>query len=80
MATATIQEETKPISARLVSQNGDTAQVGPGIAVQLDLPQVVFVRKIVEMWEGRLTAERITEEGFLQISMKKNSDRHWRSS
>ncbi|MCX6340383.1 MAG: electron transfer flavoprotein subunit beta/FixA family protein [Candidatus Aureabacteria bacterium] len=46
------------------ASDGDTAQVGPGIAVQLDLPQVVFVRKIVEMWEGRLTAERITEEGF----------------
>jgi electron transfer flavoprotein beta subunit len=46
------------------ASDGDTAQVGPGIAVQLDLPQVVFVRKIVEMREGRLTAERITEEGF----------------
>jgi len=46
------------------ASDGDTAQVGPGIAVHLDLPQVVFVRKIVEIREGRLTAERITEEGF----------------
>jgi len=46
------------------ASDGDTAQVGPGIAVQLDLPQVVFVRTIVEIREGRLTTERITEEGF----------------
>ena len=46
------------------ASDGDTAQVGPGIAVQLGLPQIVFVRKIVEIRDGRLTAERIMEEGF----------------
>lgn len=46
------------------ASDGDTAQVGPGIAVQLDLPQVVFVRKIMEMAEGRITVERMTEEGY----------------
>jgi electron transfer flavoprotein beta subunit len=46
------------------ASDGDTAQVGPGIAVHLDVPQVIFVRKIVEMRDGHMIAERITEEGF----------------
>jgi len=46
------------------ASDGDTAQVGPGIAVQLDLPQVVFVRKILELKDGRLTVERMMEEGY----------------
>jgi electron transfer flavoprotein alpha/beta subunit len=46
------------------ASDGDTAQVGPGIAVHLGLPQIVFVRKIVEVGDGRLTAERMMEEGF----------------
>ncbi|MDD5556275.1 MAG: electron transfer flavoprotein subunit beta/FixA family protein [bacterium] len=46
------------------ASDGDTAQVGPGIAVHLDLPQIVFVRRIREAGEGRIVAERITEEGY----------------
>jgi electron transfer flavoprotein beta subunit len=44
--------------------DGDTAQVGPGIAVQLDLPQIIFVKKIREIGDGKIVAERMTEEGF----------------
>lgn len=46
------------------ASDGDTAQVGPGIAVHLDLPQAVFVRKIAELKDGRLTVERMMEEGY----------------
>lgn len=46
------------------ASDGDTAQVGPGIAVHLDLPQVVFVRKVVGMKDGVLTVERMMEEGY----------------
>jgi len=46
------------------ASDGDTAQVGPGIAVHLDLPQIVFVRKIVHVKEGRILVERMTEEGY----------------
>ena len=46
------------------ASDGDTAQVGPGIAVHLDLPQITFVRKIREIDGGTITAERMTEEGF----------------
>ena len=44
--------------------DGDTAQVGPGVAVWLDLPQITFVRKIREIADGRITAERMLEEGY----------------
>jgi electron transfer flavoprotein beta subunit len=44
--------------------DGDTAQVGPGIAALLDIPQIVFVRAIRELAPGRIVAERMTEDGF----------------
>jgi len=60
--------------------DGDTAQVGPGIAAFLDIPQITFVKKIEEIAtvnqherdESRITnderrfirAERMTEEGY----------------
>lgn len=43
--------------------DGDTAQVGPGIAVHLMLPQVAFVKKIEQVEKTSITAERMTEEG-----------------
>jgi electron transfer flavoprotein beta subunit len=43
--------------------DGDTAQVGPGIAVHLDLPQATYVRKIREIGDGRVVVERLLEEG-----------------
>ncbi len=44
--------------------DGDTAQVGPGIAVHLNMPQITFVRKIEEIADGKIRAERMTEEGY----------------
>ncbi|NQT90789.1 MAG: electron transfer flavoprotein subunit beta/FixA family protein [Candidatus Omnitrophica bacterium] len=44
--------------------DGDTAQVGPGISVHLDIPQVTYVKKIEEIKEGSARVERMTEEGF----------------
>jgi len=43
--------------------DGDTAQVGPGIAVHLGIPQIAFVKKIEEIAEGKIRAQRMTEEG-----------------
>ena len=42
--------------------DGDTAQVGPGIATRLGLPQVTYAERI-EMADGRLRARRAIEEG-----------------
>ncbi|MBF0522408.1 MAG: electron transfer flavoprotein subunit beta/FixA family protein [Candidatus Omnitrophica bacterium] len=46
------------------ASDGDTAQVGPGIATQLDIPQVTYVKKIEEIANGKAKIERMTEEGF----------------
>jgi electron transfer flavoprotein beta subunit len=46
------------------ASDGDTAQVGPGIATHLDLPQVTYVKKIEEIEEKSAKIERLMEEGF----------------
>ena len=45
------------------ASDGDTAQVGPGIAVQLDIPQVMFVKKVRDVRADSIVFERMTEEG-----------------
>ncbi len=44
--------------------DGDTAQVGPELAHHLDRPFVAYVRKIEEIREGYLRAERMMESGY----------------
>jgi len=46
--------------------DGDTAQVGPGIATCLDIPQVTYVKKIEEIIPDKKIAkvERMMEEGY----------------
>lgn len=44
--------------------DGDTAQVGPGIAAHLDLPQVTYVKKIEEIDANHAKVESMTEEGY----------------
>ncbi len=44
--------------------DGDTAQVGPGIAEWLDLPQITFVRKIREIHDRKIMVETIIEDGY----------------
>ena len=46
------------------ASDGDTAQVGPGIATHLDLPQVTYVRKIEEIDSKHIVAERLMESGY----------------
>lgn len=46
------------------ASDGDTAQVGPGISVYLDVPQVAFVKKVEDVKDGKIIVERLNEEGF----------------
>jgi electron transfer flavoprotein beta subunit len=46
------------------ASDGDTAQVGPGIATHLDLPQITYVKKIEEVKDKSMRVERMMEEGF----------------
>jgi len=46
------------------ASDGDTAQVGPGISVHLDIPQVTYVKRIEEISDSKAKVERMTEEGY----------------
>ena len=48
--------------------DGDTAQVGPGVAEFLSIPQITFIRKIEELSEKEITAERLIEDGYEVIT------------
>jgi len=43
--------------------DGDTAQVGPGVAEMLELPQITYVREI-QVADGKVTAERVLEDSY----------------
>jgi electron transfer flavoprotein beta subunit len=44
--------------------DGDTAQVGPGVAAHLGLPQVCFVRRVESVEDGKITIQRLMEDGY----------------
>jgi electron transfer flavoprotein beta subunit len=49
--------------------DGDTAQVGPGVAEMLDIPFVAWVRKIEEIADNSMRLERMMEEGYDVVEM-----------
>ena len=49
--------------------DGDTAQVGPGIAEKLNIPHVTYVKKIEEIMDSYIQVERLMEEGYEVIKM-----------
>jgi len=49
--------------------DGDTAQVGPGLAERLDVPHVAFVRK-AELAGRALSVERLTDDGFDRLEVQ----------
>ncbi len=44
--------------------DGDTAQVGPGVAEYLDIPQLIYVVGIEKIEEGKITVRRELEDGY----------------
>jgi electron transfer flavoprotein beta subunit len=50
--------------------DGDTAQVGPGIAVHLNIPQLTYVKKVEKLESNTITVERLIEEGYEVIEAK----------
>ena len=44
--------------------DGDTAQVGPGLAERLDIPFVAYVRKINDCTADIIRAERLMDDGY----------------
>lgn len=49
--------------------DGDTAQVGPEIAQNLDIPYVTFVRKIEKVKGRKIIVERLMENGYQILEM-----------
>jgi electron transfer flavoprotein beta subunit len=49
--------------------DGDTAQVGPGLAEKLGIPHTTYVRKIEEIREGYMRCQRMTDAGYEVIEM-----------
>lgn len=49
--------------------DGDTAQVGPGIASWLDIPIATYVAKIESVADSRIRLERLVEDGYQVLSL-----------
>ncbi len=50
--------------------DGDTAQVGPGLAMRMDIPYLACVQKIRSANETQLVAERMMDDGFDVVELK----------
>ncbi|OGQ94655.1 MAG: electron transfer flavoprotein subunit beta [Deltaproteobacteria bacterium RIFOXYD12_FULL_57_12] len=50
--------------------DGDTAQVGPGLAWRLDIPYVTYVRRITACDNGRLRMERLMDDGYDEVEVE----------
>jgi electron transfer flavoprotein beta subunit len=49
--------------------DGDTAQVGPGLAHRLDFPYVSYVKKLHELKDNTLTLQRMMDDGYDEIAI-----------
>ncbi len=49
--------------------DGDTGQVGPGIASFLDLPLATYTSKVVDVPGDKIIVERLVEEGYETLKM-----------
>ncbi len=51
--------------------DGDTAQVGPGLASQLQMPYVTCVQKVRKIENGMMQVERMMDDGYdvIQLSL-----------
>lgn len=49
--------------------DGDTAQVGPGVAAMLGVPFVAWVRKVEDVGEKDIRVERLMDEGYDVVEM-----------
>lgn len=50
--------------------DGDTAQTGPSIAENLDMPQVTYVKEVVSADEESITVKKEIEDGIETLKMK----------
>lgn len=53
----------------LKTTDGDTAQVGPGLAEELIIPHVSYVRKITNLKNKKITVERSLDDGYEDVEV-----------
>lgn len=46
------------------AMDGSTGQVGPGVAVELGIPVITFVRNIEELRDDYIRVQRMTDDGY----------------
>jgi electron transfer flavoprotein beta subunit len=66
------EEETEKVDIVFMGKqaiDGDTGQVGPGVAEHMGIPHITDIRKIEEIAEedGTITVERLLEDGYLRL-------------
>jgi len=49
--------------------DGDTAQVGPGLARRLDIPYVSYVKKVSGYDSGVMQVERLMDDGYDELAI-----------
>ena len=49
--------------------DGDTAQVGPGLARRLNIPYVSYVRKITGFMDGVIQLHRLMDDGYDEVEI-----------
>lgn len=49
--------------------DGDTGQVGPGVAAFLDLPLGTYISKIIDTTDKEITVERLVESGYETLQL-----------
>jgi len=57
------------VLAGVRATDGETGQVGPGLASLLDLPLATYVGRIAAIEDGRVTVERLVETGYETVRL-----------
>jgi electron transfer flavoprotein beta subunit len=70
LAQALAKIEPDLIFCGMQAIDGDTGQVGPGIAVHLDYAQAAYVAKIESFDKKKVTVKRLLENGYEVCSVR----------
>ncbi|KPK66046.1 MAG: electron transfer flavoprotein subunit beta [Planctomycetes bacterium SM23_32] len=57
------------VLAGVRATDGETGQVGPGVASLLALPLATYVSSVLELTDGFVTVERLIEEGYESLRL-----------
>lgn len=70
LAMAIRKLESDIVFCGMQAIDGDTGQVGPGIAIHLNYAQAAYVAQIVEIDKRRMIARRLLEEGYETVEVR----------